>query len=109
MPQADGRYTDECVITGLMLYETIPFLILSSLSHAYSCFILLLCCSAGVGRTGTFIVIDRLLQQIQREDNIDVFGTILEMREYRCNMIQTEVRKVVQMILIFLIVMSIAD
>jgi len=48
-------------------------------------------CSAGVGRTGTFIVIDRLLHQIQRENAIDVFGTTLEMRDYRCHMIQTEV------------------
>lgn len=48
-------------------------------------------CSAGVGRTGTFIVVDRILQQIQRDSAIDVFGTVLEMRDYRCNMIQTEV------------------
>jgi len=48
-------------------------------------------CSAGVGRTGTFILIDRLLQHIQRESTIDIFGTILEMRGYRSNMIQTEV------------------
>jgi len=48
-------------------------------------------CSAGVGRTGTFILIDRLLQHIQHENTIDIFGMILEMRGYRSNMIQTEV------------------
>ena len=47
--------------------------------------------SAGVGRTGTFILIDRLLQHIQHESTIDIFGMILEMRGYRSNMIQTEV------------------
>jgi len=50
-------------------------------------------CSAGVGRTGTFILIDRLLQHIQHESTIDIFGTILEMRGYRSNMIQTEVSR----------------
>jgi len=49
--------------------------------------------SAGVGRTGTFILIDRLLQSIQHENTIDIFGTILEMRECRANMIQTEVSR----------------
>jgi len=48
-------------------------------------------CSAGVGRTGTFILIDRLLQHIQHETTIDIFGMIQEMRGYRSNMIQTEV------------------
>ena len=48
-------------------------------------------CSAGVGRTGTFILIDRLLQHIQHENTVDIFGMILEMRGYRSNMIQTEV------------------
>lgn len=51
-------------------------------------------CSAGVGRTGTFILIDRLLHVIQREDTIDLFGIILEMRGYRTNMIQTEAQYV---------------
>jgi len=56
-------------------------------------FVTFLCvvCSAGVGRTGTFILIDRLLQHIQHESTVDIFGTILEMRGYRSNMIQTEV------------------
>ncbi|ELT95888.1 hypothetical protein CAPTEDRAFT_120303, partial [Capitella teleta] len=49
-------------------------------------------CSAGVGRTGTFICVDRLLQHVKDHNTIDVFGTVLEMRNYRCNMIQTEVQ-----------------
>ena len=47
-------------------------------------------CSAGVGRTGTWICVDRLLQHIRDHDEVDIFGTVLEMRQYRCNMVQTE-------------------
>lgn len=47
-------------------------------------------CSAGVGRTGTFIAVDRLLQHIRDHDDVDVYSTILDMRNYRCNMVQTE-------------------
>ncbi|CAI9729417.1 phosphatidylinositol phosphatase PTPRQ [Octopus vulgaris] len=47
-------------------------------------------CSAGVGPTGTFIVIDRLLQHIQCHHEVDIFGLILELRKYRPNMVQTE-------------------
>ena len=50
------------------------------------------CCSAGVGRTGTFIMMDILLQHITEHDYIDVFGTVLNLRDCRCNMVQTEVR-----------------
>lgn len=47
-------------------------------------------CSAGVGRTGTFIAIDWLLQHIREHPEVDIFGLILEMRSYRVNMVQTE-------------------
>ncbi|XP_076311179.1 tyrosine-protein phosphatase 10D-like isoform X2 [Tachypleus tridentatus] len=47
-------------------------------------------CSAGVGRTGTFLALDRLMQHIRVHDYVDVFWTVLEMREYRSNLVQTE-------------------
>ena len=47
--------------------------------------------SAGVGRTGTYISVDRLLQHMQDHDDIDIFNLVLELREYRCRMVQTEV------------------
>jgi len=47
--------------------------------------------SAGVGRTGTYVAVDRLLQRIQDHDEIDIFSLVMEMREYRCRMVQTEV------------------
>uniref|UniRef100_A0A452GN22 protein-tyrosine-phosphatase n=1 Tax=Gopherus agassizii TaxID=38772 RepID=A0A452GN22_9SAUR len=49
-------------------------------------------CSAGVGRSGTFIALDRLLQQLKQEKVVDVFNTIYTMRMSRYSMIQTLVR-----------------
>ncbi|XP_051548122.1 receptor-type tyrosine-protein phosphatase eta-like [Myxocyprinus asiaticus] len=47
-------------------------------------------CSAGVGRTGTFIAIDRLIFQIERESMVDVYGIVNDMRMHRPLMVQTE-------------------
>ncbi|XP_030077446.1 receptor-type tyrosine-protein phosphatase V isoform X2 [Microcaecilia unicolor] len=46
-------------------------------------------CSAGVGRSGTFIGLDRLLQQVKLEKVADVFSTVYTMRVNRYQMIQT--------------------
>ncbi|CAJ0581335.1 unnamed protein product, partial [Mesorhabditis spiculigera] len=47
-------------------------------------------CSAGVGRSGTFMAFDRLVRQMSLEMPIDVFGTVHEMRLERCSMVQNE-------------------
>ena len=47
-------------------------------------------CSAGVGRTGTWITIDAMLQRIAQEDSVDVYGFVMEMRNNRNLMVQTE-------------------
>lgn len=52
-------------------------------------------CSAGIGRTGTFIVIDMILDQIDRSRNgldceIDIHRTIQMVRSQRSGMVQTE-------------------
>ncbi|KAJ8406506.1 hypothetical protein AAFF_G00300800 [Aldrovandia affinis] len=47
-------------------------------------------CSAGVGRTGTFIAIDRLIFQIERDGVVDVYGVIHDLRMHRPLMVQTE-------------------
>lgn len=47
--------------------------------------------SAGVGRTGTFISIDRLIFQIERENIVDVYGIVHDLRMHRPLMVQTEV------------------
>lgn len=38
-------------------------------------------CSAGVGRSGTFITLDRILQQIKTSDFVDIFGIVYAMRK----------------------------
>ncbi|XP_041651491.1 receptor-type tyrosine-protein phosphatase beta isoform X4 [Cheilinus undulatus] len=47
-------------------------------------------CSAGVGRTGTLIAIDRLINQIERENTVDVYGIVHDLRMHRPLMVQTE-------------------
>ncbi|KAL3882801.1 hypothetical protein ACJMK2_029108, partial [Sinanodonta woodiana] len=47
-------------------------------------------CSAGVGRTGTFIAIDHLMQHVRDSVEIDIFNLVYEMRNQRSNMVQTE-------------------
>ncbi|XP_061494493.1 receptor-type tyrosine-protein phosphatase O isoform X4 [Rhineura floridana] len=47
-------------------------------------------CSAGVGRTGTFIALDRLLQHIRDHEFVDILGLVFDMRSYRMSMVQTE-------------------
>ncbi|XP_060016054.1 receptor-type tyrosine-protein phosphatase eta [Lagenorhynchus albirostris] len=47
-------------------------------------------CSAGVGRTGTFIAIDRLIYQMEDENTVDVYGIVYDLRMHRPLMVQTE-------------------
>jgi len=62
---------------------------------------ILLHCSAGVGRTGTFIAIDIILDHIQRcragknkslEPSINVAALVFELRKQRRNMIQNKMQ-----------------
>ena len=48
-------------------------------------------CSAGVGRTGTFIVIDNILEQIEKEQVVDIPGAVTKIRQRRMKMVQTHV------------------
>lgn len=46
--------------------------------------------SAGVGRTGCFIVIDAMLERIKHEKTVDIYGHVTLMRAQRNYMVQTE-------------------
>jgi len=53
---------------------------------------LLVHCSAGVGRTGTFIAIDMLMDKLRwfgMNTEIDIFSTVQHIRNYRMSMVQS--------------------
>ncbi|XP_072172512.1 uncharacterized protein [Diadema setosum] len=45
-------------------------------------------CSAGVGRTGTFITLDAMLDQMNAEGAVGIFNFIASMRKHRAKMVQ---------------------
>ncbi len=53
---------------------------------------LLVHCSAGVGRTGTFITLDVMLERIKGEKTVNVYEFVRNMRQRRVLMVQTLVR-----------------
>ncbi|KAJ8013603.1 hypothetical protein DPEC_G00031480 [Dallia pectoralis] len=49
-------------------------------------------CSAGVGRTGTFIVIDGMIDMMHQEQKTDVFGFVTKIRDQRSQLVQTDMQ-----------------
>ncbi|XP_056271125.1 receptor-type tyrosine-protein phosphatase C isoform X2 [Pseudoliparis swirei] len=47
-------------------------------------------CSAGVGRTGTYIGIDAMMEALEAEGAVDIYGYIVRLRRQRCLMVQVE-------------------
>lgn len=50
-------------------------------------------CSAGVGRTGTLVALDSLLQQLDEEEQVSIFNTVCDLRYQRNFLVQSLVRK----------------
>ena len=53
-------------------------------------------CSAGVGRSGTLIAIDSLMEQLKEEGQISIYKTVCELRHQRNYLVQSVVRKDIQ-------------
>ena len=53
-------------------------------------------CSAGVGRTGTFITLDYMLERIKHEQSINVYEYVSGLRKQRVLMVQSLVRLLLQ-------------
>ncbi|XP_043555693.1 receptor-type tyrosine-protein phosphatase C isoform X8 [Chiloscyllium plagiosum] len=47
-------------------------------------------CSAGVGRTGSYIGIDAMMQGLEIEGRVDIYGYVVQLRRQRCLMVQVE-------------------
>ncbi|XP_037935932.1 tyrosine-protein phosphatase 69D isoform X2 [Teleopsis dalmanni] len=46
-------------------------------------------CSAGVGRTGTLVALDSLMQQLEEEDQVAIFNTVCDLRHQRNFLVQS--------------------
>lgn len=46
-------------------------------------------CSAGVGRTGTFIATDIIMQKLKQEQKINIYDLVKKLREQRVKMVQS--------------------
>ncbi|XP_053368952.1 receptor-type tyrosine-protein phosphatase C [Clarias gariepinus] len=51
-------------------------------------------CSAGVGRTGTYIGIDAMIESLEAEGRVDIYGYVVKLRRQRCLMVQVEAQYV---------------
>uniref|UniRef100_A0A8C2A7U9 protein-tyrosine-phosphatase n=1 Tax=Cyprinus carpio TaxID=7962 RepID=A0A8C2A7U9_CYPCA len=47
-------------------------------------------CSAGVGRTGTYMSIDAMIESLEAEGRVDIYGFVAKLRRQRCLMVQVE-------------------
>lgn len=71
----NGPCAYACEYASLCTY--VPCLIAGLLVH-----------SAGVGRTGTFIAIDAMMQRLHEKDDLDIYDFVTQMRTKRTFMVQ---------------------
>ena len=55
------------------------------------CLLSLVSCSAGIGRTGTFIALDYMLEEGTERESLDVINCVSKLRQQRAHSIQTKV------------------
>ena len=109
----DGNlYIAHCIILQSAAIDSHVFLKISSFVYIRThicnqglCVILYICqplmikplavCSAGAGRTGTYMAIDTMMYQLEDRQNANIFEYVEKMRTRRTQMVQNAVSDVV--------------
>ena len=82
------EYLDIVCLLYYILFNSIPFTWIFRPACVYVY-------SAGIGRTGTMIAIDRLIEEGIDKGSVNVFECVKKMREQRVNMVQTHVSRLI--------------